>query len=490
MAKRRVLTMDFGASGGRGIIGEYDGNKIKLFEINRFENHPVFAGNTMYWDILRLLHGLKQTLNKSDREGGIDSVTINTWGVDFGLLNEYDELLSNPVHYRDERTNGLMSEAAKRMTLDRLYDITGIQAMEINTLIQLFSLKLQKPNIFNTAKTMLMTPDLLSFFLTGEKTTEYSIATTTQMLDANTRTWSKEVLDAFEIPSSILTEIVSSGTVIGPVTKAITEELSLRNPPKVIAGCGHDTQSAMLATPADEKDFIFISCGTWALFGTELDAPLINEKSKKCNISNEGGYDYKASFLKNIIGTWLIQESRNQWRREGTEYSFGGLEQMAEREKPFLSFVNPDAPEFVPAGNMIKRIAEYCKKTNQEVPLTPGSIVRCINESLAMTYKSALEEISECTGKKYDKIYLVGGGSQSKLLCQMTADATGCEVSAGPVEATVLGNLAIQLIALGELKDMEEARALIKRSSDIQIYKPHNTSDWDAVYERYLKLRR
>lgn len=482
--------MDYGASTGRGIVGEFDGEQIRLSEVHRFGNDPVFLHGSMHWDTLRLLHGMKKTINLCEREGGIESLAIDTWGVDFGLLDEEDNLIGSPYHYRDGRVAGMFKEAEKYMSLDEIYEITGTEFMEINTLYQLLAARIKTPKMFERAKTMLMTPDLLGYFLTGVKTAEFSIASTTQMLDAKERKWSEKIINAFGFNPDLFQKITPAGTVVGPLTKLVREELEIKSTCNLVTGCGHDTQDAMLAVPASEDDFIFISCGTWALFGTELDAPVINEHSRKCNLSNEGGYDYKTSFIKNIIGTWLIQESRNQWRREGSDYSFGQLEQLANENEAFLSFVDPQATEFSPAGNMPKRIREFCEKTGQKIPETPGAIIRCINESLAMIYREALSDIESCTGKKYKKIYLVGGGSQSALLCQMTANATGCVVSAGPIEATVLGNLATQLIASGEVKSRKEAREIISRSPDIKVYEPKDMAEWDSAFMRYEKIIR
>ena len=339
---------------------------------------------------------------------------------------------------------------------------------------------------------MLFMPDLLNFLLTGEQKTEYSIASTSQLLDAKKGTWSKEVIDALGLPGEIFTEIVPCGTKVGTLSPAICEELGV-DPVDVIAVAGHDTQSALVAVPAETDDFIFISCGTWSLFGTELEQPLINEKSEKYNITNEGGYGKKASFLKNIIGLWLIQESRRQWIREGEELGFGELEVMAKSvlesaPSAYPSLIDPDAPEFVPAGNIPKRIREYCKRTGQTVPESKGEIVRCINESLAFKYRMNLEEIQDCTGKTYDCIHMVGGGTQSKLLCQLTANACNCRVVAGPVEATVMGNVALQLMACGELHGLKEVRNMLKQSPDIAVYEPHTTEETEKAYQRFKAM--
>ena len=492
MGKKRVLAFDFGASSGRAMLGTYEDGQIRLKEIHRFSNDPVIVNGTMYWDVLRLFHEIKQGILKAKQEGGFDSIGIDTWGVDFGLLDEDGYLLENPVHYRDSRTEGMLQESFKRIPKKRFYEITGNQFMEINTAFQLLSLKLKRPTLLNRAKRMLFMPDLLNFMLTGQQKTEYSIASTSQLLDAGKGTWSKEVIDALGLPEDIFTEIVPSGTKVGCLSPAICEELGVESA-DVIAVAGHDTQSALVAVPAKQDDFIFISCGTWSLFGTELEQPLINEKSERYNITNEGGYGKKASFLKNIIGLWLIQESRRQWIREGEELGFGDLEEMAKESieqtgNTYPSLIDPDAPEFVPAGNVPRRIQEYCRRTGQTVPKTKGEIVRCINESLAFKYRMNLEEIADCTGKTYDSIHMVGGGTQSKLLCQMTADACACRVVAGPVEATVMGNVALQLMAAGELDGLREVRELIQKSPDIAVYEPHTANGTEEAYLRFKAM--
>ena len=492
MEKKRVLAFDFGASSGRAMLGTYENGQIQLKEVHRFSNDPVIVNGTMYWDVLRLFHEIKQGILKAKHAGGFDSIGIDTWGVDFGLLDEDGYLLENPVHYRDNRTEGMLEESFKRIPKERFYEITGNQFMEINTAFQLLSLKIHRPEVLKRAKKMLFMPDLLNFLLTGEQKTEYSIASTSQLLDAKKGTWSKEVIDALGLPGEIFTEIVPCGTKVGTLSPAICEELGV-DPVDVIAVAGHDTQSALVAVPAETDDFIFISCGTWSLFGTELEQPLINEKSEKYNITNEGGYGKKASFLKNIIGLWLIQESRRQWIREGEELGFGELEVMAKSvlesaPSAYPSLIDPDAPEFVPAGNRPKRIREYCKRTGQTVPESKGEIVRCINESLAFKYRMNLEEIQDCTGKTYDCIHMVGGGTQSKLLCQLTANACNCRVVAGPVEATVMGNVALQLMACGELHGLKEVRNMLKQSPDIAVYEPHTTEETEKAYQRFKAM--
>lgn len=486
--EKRVLAFDFGASGGRAMIGKYDGKALVLEEIHRFSNDPVVVNGVLYWDVLRLLHEIKTGILKAKHGGGFQSIGIDTWGVDFGLLDEKGNLLENPVHYRDERTEGMLEQSFGYLPKDEFYAITGNQFMEINTAFQLLSLKQNRPELLERAETLLLMPDLFTYMLTGVKSAEYSIASTTQLLDAKRRVWSERVLDALGFNRSLFPPIVPCGTVIGTLSDAICKELGVE-PAKVVSVASHDTQSALLAVPAKEKDFIFISCGTWSLLGTELDAPIINEKSEKYNATNEGGCGNKATFMKNIIGLWLIQESRRQWIREGKEYGFGDLEKMAVEAPLLQSFIDPDAPEFSPQGDVPERILEYCRRTRQRVPESIGEVVRCINESLALKYREALEEIEDCTGMKYETIHMVGGGTQSGLLCQFTANACGRRVVAGPVEATVLGNLVLQLVASGDVPDIQEARALIARSQHIKVYEPEETELWELAYSRFQKIK-
>lgn len=485
--EKKVLAFDFGASGGRAMCGTFDGEKITIEELHRFSNDPVILNGTMYWDVLRLFFEIKQGLIKAKKCGKIESIGIDTWGVDFGLTDSEGRLLENPVHYRDSRTEGMLAESFKMIDRQKFYEITGNQFMEINTAFQLLYLLKNRKDLLDRTDKMLLMPDLFNYFLTGEKKAEYSIASTTQLMDAKKGEWSDTVIDALDLPENIFPEIVPTGTKIGELSGEICNELGL-DKIDVIAVAGHDTQSALVAVPAAEDDFIFLSCGTWSLLGTELPAPIINEKSEFYNITNEGGYGRKTSFLKNIIGLWCIQESRRQWIREGQEYGFSELENMAKEAEPLKSFIDPDAPEFTPAGDVPGRIREFCKKTGQPVPESIGEVVCCINQSLAMKYRHAMEEIKECTGKDYSTVYMVGGGTQSALLCQFTANACGCRVSAGPIEATVLGNVALQFMASGDIKTLEEAREIIKRSQDIKAYEPRDTEAWNEAYERFKKI--
>lgn len=484
---KKVLAFDFGASSGRAIIGSFDGEKITLKEVHRFTNDPVDLGGTLYWDVLRLFYEIKQGIVKAKIAGGFDSIGIDTWGVDFGLIDKNGRLLENPVHYRDKRTSGLVEESFKSVPRQKMYDITGIQFMELNTLFQLISLKKQRPEMLERADKMLFMPDLFAYFLTGKMCSEYSIASTSQLIDINTRSWSKELLDAFGIKESLFAPLTEPGTQLGNLSKKICEECGVESVP-VISVCGHDTQSAITAVPCESGDFAFLSSGTWSLFGTELQKPIVNETSLKINITNEGGFGGTTGFLKNIIGLWLIQESRRQWQREGKDYSYADLEKLALSEEPFKCFIDPDAPEFVPQGNIPERVREFCRKTGQYVPESVGEIMRCIYESLAMKYRMTFEKLCECTGKDYPVIHVIGGGTKDGLLCRMTASSCGKTVKAGPIEATVMGNVAVQLMSDGAIGSISEARKAVAASESLKTYEPENTDEWIKAYESFVKI--
>ncbi len=483
---KKVLAIDFGASSGRAIVGSFDGKKITLEEIHRFSHDPVSVNGTTFWDVLRLFHEIKQGLIKSKACGEISSIGIDTWGVDFGLIDEFGQLLENPIHYRDLRTKGMIEEAAEEIPLKKLYELTGIQFMELNTVFQLLSLAKKRPHILERADKLLFMPDLFGYMLTGKKTTEYSIATTSQLVDISTKSWCGEIFEKLGIKQDIMCDIVKSGTVLGELSDGVCEECGL-DKIKVISVCGHDTQSAITAVPCPDKQFAFISSGTWSLFGTELPEPIVNDKAFETNVTNEGGYGESTGFLKNIIGLWLIQESRRQFARDGKQYSYADLEREALAAKPFACFIDPDAPEFVPHGNIPERIREYCRKTNQYVPETVGEIMRCIYESLAMKYRQTFEKLCECTEKDYEVIHVIGGGTKDTLLCQLTANACDRDVVAGPIEATVLGNIAVQLMASGDIKSIAEARQIIADSENVTKYSPKETGKWAEAYSRYLE---
>lgn len=484
MKKIQIAAIDLGASSGRVMLGSYDGTRLAMTELYRFPNEPVVLNGTMYWDFLRLFHEIKKGLSYTRKYGTVDSLGVDTWGVDFGLLDRAGNLMENPVHYRDARTSGIAEKVFGRIGREELYHRTGNQIMEINTMFQLFYLAENRSEFLERADMLLMMPDLIQYFLSGVPCSELSIASTSQLMDARTGTWSVPLMERLGIPKRLFREIILPAARIGPIKAELCEELGVE-PIEVIAVAGHDTQCAMAAVPAKESDFIFISCGTWALVGTELPQPVINQEAMSRNVTNEKGCENKTSFLKNITGTWLIQESRRHWAGEGQEYSFAHLEQMAERTKAFQAFIDPDAPEFMKPGNIPGRIRKAAERTGQKIPQTEGAVIRCIHESLALKYRMAIEEIEQCTGREYHAVYMVGGGAKSRLLCQMTANACGRPVTAGPAEATIAGNMGIQLMALGAVSDQKELRRLMRDSFSFEVYEPKDTMEWERQYIRF-----
>ncbi|MDL2234478.1 rhamnulokinase [Ruminococcaceae bacterium OttesenSCG-928-L11] len=481
---KRILAFDFGASSGRAMLADYSGGKITIEEIHRFSNDPVMLNGVLYWDFPRQMHEIKQGILKAWNSGGFDTIGIDTWGVDFGLLDKRGDLLRNPVHYRDERNVGMMEEIFSVIPRDKLYRATGIQFMDINTICQLHYLKSRQPELLEQAETLLFMPDLMAYMLTGEAHTEYSIASTSQLLNAEARDWDWEIVDALGLPRRIFTPIVQPGAQVGMLSQAICDELGVK-PVPVIAVGEHDTASAVAAVPARTDDFIYISCGTWSLFGTELDAPRTDDKAFGYNMTNEGGCNNTIRFLKNIIGLWLIQESRRQWMREGSEYSYAQLETEALAAEPFRSFIDPDHPSFVPQGNIPERVRDFCRSTGQPVPETVGQVMRCIYESIALKYRNTFDMLKDTAGKSSQVIHLVGGGTKDNLLCRMTANSCNVPVVAGPIEATVLGNVAVQLIAVGEIADIREARRIIGDSQALITYEPDDADSWQTAYGRF-----
>ncbi len=482
----KVLAFDFGASSGRAIIGELKDGKITLEEVHRFDNDPVNVCGSFYWDVLRLFHEIKQGIIKAKNTTDFESIGIDTWGVDFGMIGKDGKLVGNVYNYRDKRTEGIPEEVEKIISKADLYKESGLQLMNFNTIFQLYALKKQEPHLEALIDKILLMPDLFNYFLTGKKYAEYTNASTTELLNPYTKEWNMGLIEKMGFNKDIFPEIIGAGTVVGDMLPEVAEELDM-NPKKVIAVGSHDTASAVAAVPTQEKDFVFISCGTWSLFGTELDAPVITEKSQNFNITNETGYNKTTRFLKNIIGLWMIQETRRQFKREGKDYSYAKMEELARAEKAFTCFIDPDSPEFVAPGNIPERIREYCRRTNQAVPETDGAIIRCIYESLAMKYKYTFDQLKDCCGKDFKVIHMVGGGTKDSFLCQMAADAAQVPVIAGPIEGTAAGNVIVQFIANGKIKDIKEARKIIADSFNVVHYEPQDNS-WNAEYDRFISI--
>lgn len=486
---KKMLSFDFGASSGRAILGTIENGVLKTEEIHRFSNDPVEINGTFCWDILRLFYEIKQGIVKCVNAGHKDiaSIGIDTWGVDVGFIDKKGRLLGNPLNYRDAITKGIIEKAFKVMDAEKLYGATGIQFAEYNTLFQLHAMKLDNYQPYLNADKMLFTPDLLNYFLTGEKVTEYSIASTSQMLDAEKRNWSDEVLEAFEINKDILCDIVKPGTIIGKLTKRLADELGCEQIP-VVAIAGHDTASAVACVPAENENYAYISCGTWSLLGVELDKPIVDKSSFDAQFTNEGGAFVKIRFLKNIIGLWLVQECKRHWDRRGVGKSFAELETLARESEPFRSLINPDDESFMAPNDMPGRIAAFCEKTNQPVPETQGQFVRCIMESLALKYRNAIENLETVINRPVETINMVGGGIKDKMLCQFTAEGTHRKVITGPVEATAMGNILMQAYAIGEIKSLDELRDVVRKSTELNEYLPANNEAWDKAYEKFLQI--
>lgn len=484
---KRILSFDFGASSGRAMLATLKDGKIEMEEIHRFSNDTVIVRGTMYWDILRLFFEIKAGITAAVNNGGFDAIGIDTWGVDFGLIDKNGRLLSNPVHYRDLRTEGMLEEVFKIIPKDELYSLTGTQCLRINTLYQLMYLKQHEPELLERADKMLLIPDLFAYMLTGEIKDEASIVSTTNLSDPNTQGWNFELIRRLGLPENIFAPVVKPGSVFGMLSEELCEELGCESVP-VIAVASHDTASAVAATPSLSDDFVYISCGTWSLFGIESKTPILTDAAAAANFTNEGGFDNTTRFLKNIMGLWLIQESRRQWRREGTEVGFDTLEREALASEPFRCFIDVDDPLFETSGNLPRRVCQYCERTGQYVPQTRGEIMRCIYQSLAMKYKYTFNALGSLSGRKYGKINILGGGIKDKLLCQMTADACGVQVLAGPTEATVMGNIAVVCYALGELGSFEDIRRTVSSSTELKEYQPAAYEAWEKAYADYLKV--
>ena len=486
---RRVLAFDFGASSGRAMIGTYADGRIELKEIHRFSNDPVELNGTLYWDVLRLFFEIKQGIVKAKLDGGFDAIGIDTWGVDFGLLDREGNLLQNPVHYRDLRTEGMIEEVCKILPKEKIFEITGSQFLRLNTLYQMYYLNRYKKDLIDRTESMLFMPDLFAYFLTGVKKAEYSIASTSQMMDVRKGTWAFDMLKELGIETRILPEIMDAGEVYGTLSPKICDELGV-DPVPVVAVCTHDTGSAVAAVPTQADKFCYVSSGTWSLFGTELHTPVVTPECLKFNLTNEGGYGRSVRLLKNIMGLWLIQESRRQWIREGLDASFNYIEQEALKAKPFQSFIDPDDPDFEMPGNLPKRIQDYCIRTHQYVPQGVGEVARVIYQSLALKYRYVLEGIQSLCGTKFEVLHLVGGGGKDKLLSQMAADACNLTVMAGPTEATALGNVGVQLLSLGDFKDLKSVRKAIAAGGELKTYLSNNDDEWEDAYRRFREITR
>jgi rhamnulokinase len=486
---RKFVAIDLGASSGRVLLGRWDGARFEVSEAHRFANGPVATLGRLHWDVLSIWAEIKTGLGcclggDTHGAGEVAGLGLDTWGVDYALLDRDGKLLGNPYHYRDRRTDGVMELAFAQVPRSSIYETTGIQMMQINTLYQLLSMVRAGDPQLDAAKTLLPMPNLFGYWLSGRPAAEYTDATTTQCLEARERRWASGLLDKLGIPTAILPPLVEPGTVLGPMLDDVASEVGLPGSVPVISvGC-HDTASAVAAIPGLDARSAYISSGTWSLMGVEVATPVINELSLAGNFTNEGGVGGTIRLLRNIPGLWLVQECRRHWQREGSDYTWEALLDRAEREEPFRSLIDPDAPELLNPPDMPAAIRDLCRTTGQEPPETVGAVVRCCLESLALRYRVTLDDLQELVGHRLEVVRIVGGGSQNRLLCQMAADACGVPVVAGPVEATALGNLMVQAIATGELDGLESGRAAVAASVTLDTYEPRSGGAWEEALAR------
>jgi rhamnulokinase len=476
----KLLAMDLGASSGRAMQGDLRGEALSLSEVHRFTNEPIEKDGHKHWDLDRLHRELLTALNHADPD--VESVGIDTWGVDYGYVGPDGEVIGLPFAYRDERTVPRVDAVHERIPFDRLYAITGIQFMRINTVYQVADDAANRPDVLDAAERLLMMPELLSYLLTGEYAAEYSIASTSALLDARARAWSDEVLDAVGVPRRLFCGVSPPGAFRAELRPELGRRAAL-----ICPGC-HDTASAVAACPLQGPDAMYISSGTWSLVGMELPEPILTDAARNANFTNEGGVAGTVRFLKNVMGLWIIQACRRRWAEAGTELGFGDICDRAEAAPPFAALIDPNAERFLAPQDMVAEVGAECERTGQPAPEGVGSTARCVFESLALAYRECLETLRELTGRRIDRIHVVGGGVQNALLCQMTANACGVPVSAGPVEATAVGNLLVQALALGAVADLPAARAIVRRTFPVEEYSPEDPAAWAAARERYRAL--
>jgi len=475
-----LLAVDLGAESGRVVRGEFAADLLRLSEVSRFPTGMIQTGGHLRWDLERILQNLTAALARAGKSGTIASIGVDTWGVDFGLLDRGEKLLDLPVAYRDPRTEGIMEAFFERASRDSIYERTGNQFLPFNTLYQLASMAASGDPNLTRARHLLLMPDLVHHFLTGERTTEFTNATTTQCFDPRTGSWDRVLLEAAGVSPSLMQDVLEAGSVVGTLRSNLGGAAGLGSA-TVIAPATHDTASAVAAVPSTGEDWAYISSGTWSLMGVETRAPVITKPALRFNFTNEGGLEGTNLFLKNITGLWLVQRLRDELA-PGAEY--GGLTEKASSATPLVSLIHPDDPRFLNPESMAEAMAGFCAETAQPIPATMGALVRCAYESLALRYRGVLGEIEELTGRRVNTIHVVGGGARNRLLNQMTADATERPVVAGPVEATAVGNLLAQALCLGHLDSHAQGRALVRRSFPVETYEPGEAGPWAEAWER------
>ncbi|MDL2217725.1 rhamnulokinase [Christensenellaceae bacterium OttesenSCG-928-M15] len=486
MGTLNLLALDYGASNGRGIVGQFDGNRVALHEVHRFENNYHDVRGVLYWDILRLYEHAKRALGMAGKKGfALDAFGIDTWGVDYGLLDRNGMLLSEMISYRNAKEED-MAPLWERMGRRELFDRTGVAHLCFNTVYQLDKRRAMGDVALEQARTLLFLPDLIAYFLTGEKASEYTFATTSMLYDPLKKGWSNEIFEKLGIPKDIFTRVEYPGRLRGSLLSAVAKELEMGPVPFAVVG-EHDTASAVAAIPGS-GDFAFCSSGTWSLFGVETVEPVLTDDVYASNFSNEGTVQGGYRPLKNIMGLWIIQECRREWAKEGNRLSWDAIVHAAEQALPFQSLIDPDDAPFFKAGGMVQKIREYCGRTGQRVPQSVGEVARCVYESLALKYRWTIERLEKIKGERVEALNIVGGGIQNTLLNQMVSNSIGRPVITGPVEGAAMGNILMQAVALGELSGIEDVRAVVKNSVETGEYLPKEQEEWREAYHRLEAL--
>ena len=488
MKPSTFLAFDIGASSGRGVLGELKNDGLQIREICRFPNGMIPVRGHLRWNIFNLLSHVKEGLRfcAQDSDNRPASVGIDTWGVDFGLLADDGSILGLPFGYRDSRTDGAMESFFRKIPRERVYELTGIQFLQFNSLFQLEAMVRDKSPLLDVATDVLFIPDLLNYLLAGIKKTEFTFATTSQLYNPIKKDWEEELLSALDVRKSLMQEIVKTGSVIGETTSDVSKEIGL-DPIPVVAVATHDTGSAVAAVPASGRGWAYISSGTWSLMGIEIQKPIINEQSLQLNFTNEGGVGDTFRFLKNIAGLWLLEECRRVWSKKRNR-DYEDLLALAEDAAPFTALIDPDWSGFLNPPHMPEAIRRFCRDTRQVSPDSHGTVVRCILESLALKYRLVLEQLRQLSPEPINRIHIIGGGVQNRLLCQYTADATGLPVVAGPVEATAIGNIMVQALSAGCVASLAEMREVIGRSFRLLEYEPQNAKEWDLAYNKFKEI--
>lgn len=479
---RRYLAFDLGAESGRAVVGHLRDGILTTEEVHRFPNEPVECGGSLHWDVARLWLEVRKALNAVE-DMKLAGIGVDAWGVDYALLGENGELLQNPYHYRDRRTQGVMEEVFRKVPKEEIYRATGIQFMPINTLYQLYAAQRDTPSIVAAAKQLLTIPDLFNYWLTGHAVCEFTNATTTQFVNPLSRSWASDLMERIGLRRDLPARIIEPGTMLGPLLPSIAQNSAIAKAPVIAPAC-HDTGSAVAAITARDET-AFLSSGTWSLIGIELDAPVITPQAMKLNFTNEGGVQGTTRLLKNVMGLWMLQGCRNRWSAQGQSADYGELIELARGAPAFSHLVDPDDESFLRTSDMPAMIDAFCARTHQPAPLTTGAYVRCVLESLALKYRLLLQNLEQLCGKRIEQIRVIGGGSKNSLLNQFTADATGRRVLAGPAEATALGNIAMQILATGGASSLQQARAIVDRSFPTEIFEPRGADKWEQQAERF-----